>query len=143
MKNSLFYQKYPTHSDCLNHLERLRWSDLPKCPYCSSDNCTERPKESRHHCNNCNTSFSVTVGTIFHHTKVDLQKWFEAIFLILGSEKAISVRRLAEELGINKNTAWHMKGRILKARTADSRLMKRIIEEERAVPAVTSATATN
>jgi len=137
MKILDFFQKYPTQKDCLKHLEKLRWSDLPRCPYCDSDNCTGLPKESRHHCNNCNTTFSVTVGTIFHHTRVDLQKWFKAILLILSSKKKISIRQLAEELDINKNTAWHMRRRIINARPADSRLMKRILEEERAVTAET------
>ena len=137
MKMLDFYKKYPTPKDCLKQLEKLRWSDLPRCPYCVSDNCTELPKESRHHCNNCNTTFSVTVGTIFHHTRVDLQKWFMAIMLVFRSKQGISIRQLAEELGVNKNTAWHMKQRISNAGSADSRLMKRILEEERAVSAET------
>ena len=67
------YQKFPTESDCIAHLEYVRWKDKPKCVYCNSIKTTPLPKENRHHCNNCNTTFSVTVGTIFHHTHLALQ----------------------------------------------------------------------
>ena len=70
------YKKFPTHEDCLAYLEKVRWNNVPTCPYCNSTNSTSFKKENRHHCNNCNTSYSVTVGTIFHKTKLDLQKWF-------------------------------------------------------------------
>ncbi len=133
MKLSEFYRKYPTQKGCLQHLEKLRWRDLPVCPYCNSDHHTRLPKESRHHCNNCNTTFSVTVGTIFHHTKVDLQKWFLAIVLILEMKKGLSVRWLAEELEVNKNTAWQMKNRIRDARRSDRWLLRRILEQEKSV----------
>jgi transposase-like protein len=70
------------------------------------------PKERRHRCNNCNTAFSVTVGTVFHRTHLPLGKWFAAISLILDARKPISARHLALQLDINKNTAWHLNRRI-------------------------------
>lgn len=86
------------------------------------------PKESRHHCNNCNTSYSVTVGTIFHKTKVDLQIWFLALTLILNARKGISARQLARDLNVNRNTAWYMAMRIRKAMTDQGKLLRGIIE---------------
>jgi transposase-like protein len=109
------YQQFPTDNDCLNHLEKVRWSDGPRCPYCGSDKATARPKERRYHCGNCNTPYSVTVGTIFHDTKLDLQKWFLAISLILNAKKSISARQLARDIGVNKDTAWYMRMRIRRA----------------------------
>ena len=66
------------------------------------------PAERRHHRNNCKTSFSVTVGTIFHHTHLPLQKWFLALSLVLNAKKNISARQLARDLQVNKNTGWRM-----------------------------------
>src|SRR5271155_5779488 len=94
------YKKFPTEKDCIAHLEIVRWKGKPICPYCKSDRVTPAPKESRHHCNACNTAFSVTVGTIFHHTHLDLQKWFLAISLILNAKKGISSRQLARDLQV-------------------------------------------
>ena len=88
------------------------------------------PKELRHHCNNCNTSFSVTVQTVFHKTQLDLQKWFLAISIILNAKKGISSRQLARDLGVNKDTAWYMQMRIRKAMTQGSELLKGIIEAD-------------
>ena len=78
------YELFPTESDCIAHLEKVRWKVKPICPYCGSDRTTAAPTEQRHHCNNCKTSFSVTVGTIFHHTHLPLQKWLLAVSVGFG-----------------------------------------------------------
>lgn len=109
------YELFPTDKDCLAHLEKIRWGDNPRCPYCNSDKITSVPKESRFHCNKCYTSFSVTVGTIFHHTHTPIQKWFLAISILLNDKKEISVRKLAEEIQVNRNTSWQMIKKINKA----------------------------
>lgn len=109
------FKQFPTHEDCIKHLEHLRWKSTPKCVYCNSTNTTPMPKELRHHCNNCNTTFSVTVGTIFHHTHLPLQKWFLAICLILNAKKGLSARQLARDLKVNKDTAWRMGMKIREA----------------------------
>ena len=109
------YRKFPTESDCIVHLEKVRWKGTPVCVYCNSERVSSMPKEHRHHCNNCNTTFSVTVNTIFHHTHLPLQKWFLAISLILNAKKGIAARQLARDLEVNKNTAWSLAMRIRKA----------------------------
>ena len=124
------YDKYPNHIDCLKHLENIRWGGKPICPYCKSARVTAFKNEYRYHCNNCNTSFSVTVGTIFHKTKLDLQKWFLAISLILNAKKGISARQLARDICVNKNTAWYMQMRIRRAMSQNSELLSGIIEAD-------------
>ena len=101
-----------TEKDCLAYLEVTRWSGKPTCPYCNSQHITSVPKERRYRCNGCNTAFSVTVGTVFHRTHLPLRKWFAAISLVLDARKTISARCLAQQLGINKNTAWSINERI-------------------------------
>lgn len=122
------YEKFPTQIDCINHLEKVRWSEKPFCPYCKSTKATKFKTENRYHCNTCNTSFSVTVGTIFHNTKLDLQKWFLAISLILNAIKGISARQLSRDIKVNKNTAWYMIMRIRRAFTEYGDLLKGIVE---------------
>lgn len=91
---------------CTAFLEKIRWSNNPICPYCKLRKASPLPKEQRYHCNICNSSYSVTSGTIFHRSHLPLQKWFLAICLVLNSEKFISTRRLANDLRVNKDTAW-------------------------------------
>jgi transposase-like protein len=124
------YEKFPTHEDCLKHLEEARWHGKPICPYCKSTNVTPVPKELRHHCNNCNTSFRVTVQTIFHNTKLDLQKWFLAVSLILNAKKGMSARQLARDIQVNKDTAWYMGMRIRRAMNETPELLKGIVEAD-------------
>ena len=109
------FQKFPTQESCVEHLENVRWGDTPKCPYCQSERTTRN--DGRHYCYNCKTSFSVTVGTIFHHTHLPLQKWFLAIALILNAKKGISALQLSRDLEVNKNTAWRVAMQIRKAMT--------------------------
>jgi len=122
------YRKYPTDADCMRHLEAVRWNGQPTCPYCQSKNVTSYKDELRHHCNTCKTSFSVTVGTIFHNTKLDLQKWFLALSLVLNALKGISARQLHRDVEVNKDTAWRMLMQIRKAMLQDAALLKGIVE---------------
>ena len=110
------YELFPASDDCISHIEKVRWGDTPTCPYCKSSNQTPLKSENkRYHCNNCNTSFSVTVGTIFHHTHLPLQKWFIAISLVINAKKGLSARQLGRDLNINKDTAWRMAMKIHEA----------------------------
>jgi transposase-like protein len=122
------YRQFPQESDCIAHLERVRWQGIPSCPYCKSIRTTPMPSENRHHCNGCNTTFSVTVETIFHHTHLPLQKWFLALSLVLNAKKGISSRQLARDLEVNKNTAWYMGMRIRNAMFEQGELLRGIVE---------------
>jgi transposase-like protein len=120
------YAQFPTEEDCISHIETVRWHGVPVCPYCGSNRTS--PNEHRHHCNNCNTTFSVTVNTIFHHTHLPLQKWFLAISLVLNAKKGLSARQLARDLEVNKNTAWFMGMRIRNAMFEQGELLRGIVE---------------
>lgn len=98
--------------ECLKKLEYIRWGTNPRCPYCNSSRATDIPQESRYHCNECNTTYSVTVGTVFHSTHLQLGVWFHAIYLILSSRGQTSGRQLGLYLGLNKNTACRISNRI-------------------------------
>lgn len=123
-------RKFPKHEDCIKHIELVRWENKPRCPYCGSPNHTPMPKEMRYHCNNCNTSYAVTVGTIFHNTKLPLQKWFLAIGLVLNAKKGISARQLARDIDVTKDTAWRISMQIRKAMYEYGDLLQGIIEAD-------------
>lgn len=124
------YKKFPTQDDCIEHLEAVKWKGKPQCPYCKSSRSTKMKNEKRYHCNSCNTSYSVTVQTIFHRTKIDLQRWFLAISLVLNAKKGMSARQLARDIEVHKNTAWFMLMRIRKAMTEYGDLLEGIVEAD-------------
>ncbi len=116
------------HEDCLALLEEIRWGGVPQCPYCESKKSRKLKNEQRYQCNECFTSYSVTVGTLFHQTYVDLEKWFMAIHIVLNSKDTISGRQLAKKIEVNKNTACSMVKRIRKAIIEEPELLKKLIE---------------
>ena len=107
------FELFPTQQACIEYLEQAKWKGKPECPYCHSTKT--RPTKHRHRCKTCRTSFSVTVGTVFHHTHLPLQKWFLAVTLMLNAKKGVSSLQLSRDLKVNKNTAWRISGQIRKA----------------------------
>jgi len=122
------YRKFPTQESCIEYLENKRWAGVPVCPYCQSTNTNQLEKQSRHHCNGCRKSFSVTINTIFHDTKVPLQDWFALISLMLNARKGISACQASRDLGIRRPTVWSMMNRIRKAMQEDEGLLSGIVE---------------
>jgi transposase-like protein len=107
------FKKFPTEESCIEFLENIRWKDGVICPYCGSNKtCNHNTKVSetrnakRHQCQDCHKSFSVTVGTIFHHTHLDLRKWFWMISMMLNAKKGISACQVARELEMRRPTVW-------------------------------------
>ena len=122
------FEQFPTQDACIAHLEQARWGDKPACPYCKSTNTAKM--QHRRRCYDCKTSFSVTVGTIFHRTHLPLQKWFLAVMLILNAKKSLSALQLSRDLDVNKNTAWRIAMQIRKAMSQKEQrhLLKGIVE---------------
>ena len=122
----------PDEGECVTHLEKLRWGDKPVCPYCKSTNTYRLKQEYRHHCNACRKSFSVTVGTMLHDTRLPLLKWFRAIRLIFDSENAVSAKQLQRDLGVSYKTAWSMRQKIRKAMNGqDKALLRTLLYDKR------------
>lgn len=116
------------HEDCLALLEEIRWGGIPQCPYCESRKSRKLKNEQRYQCNECFTSYSVTVGTLFHKTHVDLQKWFLAIRIVFNSTESMSGRQLAQEIKVNKNTGFYMVERINKAMIEEAELIEGLVK---------------
>ena len=122
------YKRFPTRKSCIELLEQVSWKDGPVCPYCGSGCSSPMPAESRHHCNTCNTSYSVTTKTVLHRTRIDLQRWFMAIWLILGADGWISARELARRIHVHRDTACAISTRIRSTRADQRDLLLEIIE---------------
>ncbi|MDE0010690.1 MAG: IS1595 family transposase [Candidatus Poribacteria bacterium] len=106
-------QTFPTQEHCIAYLERLRWRNKPYCPHCGSISVGRREEHEigrigRYNCHDCHATFKVTCGTIFHGTKIPLQKWFLAICLIGNAKKSLSSHQLARDLDLNQKTAWRI-----------------------------------
>jgi transposase-like protein len=129
------YRRWPDHTACIKHLETVRWGESPTCPYCQSAKVShhrELTRDDRWQCQECKRSFAVTVGTIFHHTHVDLQRWFLLISLMLSAKKGLSAMQAARDLEMRRPTVWSMMHRIRRALADDGTLLTGIVEMDEA-----------
>ncbi|MCY4418940.1 MAG: hypothetical protein OXB93_03725, partial [Cytophagales bacterium] len=79
--------------------------------------------------NQCRTSFSIKVGTIFEKSKLSLSVWLAGFYIILTSRKGGSSVQLSKELGVTQKTSWFLQHRIREACTEDTEhLLKGAIE---------------
>jgi len=95
---------------CINHLEELRWEYYVVSPFDASSK-VYKCSNNRYRCKNTGKYFNVKTGTLFHNSKIELQKWFIAIWLITRNNNLTSVA-LGKELNITQKTAWYMIKRI-------------------------------
>ena len=102
------------------HLEATRWPNGPECPHCGVVNEATRFNGKAHRagvykCNACQEQFTATVGTVFERSKVPLNKWLLANYLMTSSKKGVSAHQLHRTLGVTYKTAWFMAHRLREA----------------------------
>jgi hypothetical protein len=115
-KNLSDLQKY-FHSEkvCREYLAKARWGEQVVCPFCASASkpyVIEGGKRYKCSDKDCRQKFSAISGTIFENTKVSLQKWFIAIYIIDSHKKGISSLQLSRDLGVTQKTAWFINHRV-------------------------------
>jgi transposase-like protein len=108
------------------YLEAIRWPNGPVCPHCGTAENAYRlegkggakGKKARPgllKCGGCRKQFSVTVGTVFERSKIPLNVWLQATYLLCSSKKGMSSHQLHRTLGVTYKTAWFMAHRIREA----------------------------
>ena len=99
---------------CREYLEQIRWDGNITCPYddCKYDKVFKYSNGKVYCCAKCERQFSIRVGTIFENSKISLQKWFAAIYLITSHKKGVSSLQLHKDIGVTQKTAWFMLHRI-------------------------------
>ena len=95
-----------------------RWPNGIECPYCDSDNISNRKSKRQtpqYHCKTCGKNFTVKTGTIMHDSKIGLSEWALAFYAHVTNLKGVSSMKLHRDLGIKQPHAWHMAHRIREA----------------------------
>lgn len=107
---------FPDEETARVYLEGRIWPDGPRCPDCGGSNITARQRIGFYRCNPCKFDFTVRTNTIFERSKVPLNKWVYAMYLLVTARKGISSMQLAKEIGVTQKTAWFILGRLREAR---------------------------
>ena len=112
-----FVGTMPDEESCRKYLELQRWDNKPVCPFCGSGSYYVIDKGRRYKCSNnvCNMKYSVTTNTVFHNSKISLNKWLNAVYVVGSHKKGISSYQLAKDIGCTQRTAWFMIHRIREA----------------------------
>lgn len=106
------------------HLEATRWPNGPVCPHCGVVNEATKiegrsARSGLYQCNACRDQFTATVGTVFERSKIPLNKWLLATYLMSSSKKGISGLQMSRTLAVTYKTAWFMAHRIRAAMSVD------------------------
>lgn len=96
-----FSNKFLKNEDCLEYFKKIRWKRGFVCPYCGKKPCwTIAPNKYKYKCRNCGRQTSVTAGTFFHRTHLDMHKWFKAIYYCCEKGDGATAKELKSIAGI-------------------------------------------
>jgi len=98
-------------------LEARIWPNGVVCAHCGviGDATLMEGKSHRpglYQCNSCRQPFTVTVGTLYERSKIPLNKWLAATWLLMSSKKGMSALQIGRMLGISPKSSWFMCHRI-------------------------------
>jgi len=113
MSVSDLMKEFPNEQICIEYLEKLRWNGNVISPFDPTSKVYSC-KGNRFRCKNSGKYFNVKTNTIFDNTRLELQKWIIAIYIITFQKKEISSVQLSKDLGITQKSAWFMIQRIKK-----------------------------
>ena len=105
-------------------LEKLRWPNGVVCPHCkeagaykiqAKADSKSGARKGLWKCKNsaCYGQFTVQVGTIFEDSRIPLNKWLKAIYMICSGKKGVSALQMQRDLELGSyKSAWFMMHRI-------------------------------
>lgn len=102
---------FPNEQTCIDHLEVLRWNGDVISPFDATSK-VYKCSGNKYKCKNTGKYFNVRTATLFDNTKIELQKWFLAIYIVTAHKKGISSLQLSRDIDVTQKTAWFMLQRI-------------------------------
>ncbi|HLX91810.1 MAG TPA: IS1595 family transposase [Puia sp.] len=106
--------KLSSEDVCRSYMEEMRWGNNPVCPHCGAPNPYRLRDGKKFRCKSktCKRNFTVTVGTVFENSKIELRIWIAAGYLLSAHKKGISSHQLSRDLGITQKSAWFVLQRL-------------------------------
>ena len=103
-----FQRQFPDEAACAAYLVSMRWPDGFRCPACGHGQAWQlRTKAWTFECRRCRRQTSARSGTLLHGSKLPLQVWFWAAYLMATHSNGISARQLQGQLGLGSyKSAW-------------------------------------
>jgi ISXO2-like transposase domain/Transposase zinc-ribbon domain len=108
-----FMARYSSEQQCQQALFAWRWPSGFVCPRCEHDAYWALGARRLLQCQRCRHQSSLTSDTIFAGSKLALQVWFLAMFLLTQAKNGLSALELSRQLGISYNSTWLMKHKLM------------------------------
>jgi transposase-like protein len=107
-----FFARIPDEQAARDYLESARWPNGVTCLHCGHGEVWKVRGGRLYTCKACRKQFTLRTGTVMEDSKIPLQKWIYAMYLMTVSRKSISSVQLAKEIGVTQKSAWFMAHRI-------------------------------
>jgi transposase-like protein len=99
-------RRFSTEESARAYFERNRWPDGVVCPHCGSKdkiytrtaNKNTGTRPGLYKCGECQDTFTVTVGTVMEDSKIPLNKWLIAFYMMCASKTQVSALQLQRQL---------------------------------------------
>jgi len=110
-----FLAYFKDEQACIEHFTAARFRDGEYCPHCYHDEIYKFSNGKRYRCASCKRDFTIRTKSVFGESKLPLQKWYIAIYLLSTTSKGISSVQLAKQIGTTQKTAWFIDHRVRSA----------------------------
>jgi transposase-like protein len=107
-----FFKRFPDEKSCEDFIIKARWPRGIYCPHCGNYKIYRLENQKRFKCSSCRKQFSVRTNSVLAESKVTLQQWIMATWLLTTHRKGFSSIQLAHTLGVTQKTAWFLAHRI-------------------------------
>lgn len=109
-----FSKIYPDKDSILKYIAQLKWAKGYSCIRCYNTTFLAGQTPYGRRCTKCGYDESATVNTIFHNSKILINKALYMLILVYNTKGLISSYKLAELLDIRQSTCWVYSSRFKK-----------------------------
>ncbi len=105
---------FPDDDSAERWFAEARWPEGTWCPHCGSLNVQTgaKHKSQPYRCRDCRKRFSVKTNTAMHDSKLGIQVWAIATYLMTTGLKGTASMKLHRDLGVTQKAAWHLAHRL-------------------------------
>jgi transposase-like protein len=108
-----FEQRFNNESDCYEYLMEIKWGKGYRCLKCGHSVAVKGKKWYFKRCQKCQYDESVTANTAFHKLKFSILTAFKIMVELSFRKKGVSAREISRLYGINYDTAWLFKSKVM------------------------------
>jgi two-component system, sensor histidine kinase LadS len=113
MDYSEFQTLYPDTLSCYRFIEELKNRHEFHCKKCGNDKYFVGTGKFAKRCTKCGYNESVTSFTLFHGTKMPIEKAFFIAYLTVANKKGITLENISKQLDVRLNTVWAFRKKVL------------------------------